>query len=174
MKKNLILLFIIQFTLSLSAQEKSLFDYKIKDLKGQEINLQSKAVLLVNIATRCGFTNQLDDLEAIYQKYKSKGLLIVGIPSNDFASQTPEKGQKIANFCRLKYGVTFPLSSKSVVINENKEKFIEFAVNSSGGKEIAWNFEKFLFNKKGKFVARFSSSTEPWNKSIINLIEEAL
>jgi glutathione peroxidase len=148
---------------------KSLAEYpQIKDYKG-------KTVLVVNIATRCGYTPQLESLEKLYSKYKDKNFVVVGIPSNDFLSQTPENDTEIAKFCKLNYGVTFPLAPKIIVKGKEKDPFIRALLDQTPDKsEIGWNFEKFLISKEGKLVGRFKSSVKPEDKELQSKIESIL
>jgi len=133
--------------------------FKYKDTNGNPFDfstLKGKTVLLTNIATRCGFTGQLDDLEKVYLKYKDKNLVVVGLPSNNFLSQTPEDNKEVGNFCRLKYGVTFPVLEKQDVIGPNKTAIIKW-VNSQKEFEgnIMWNFENLLSIKMAKSLSAF-------------------
>ncbi len=145
-------------------------DQKIEDIGGKSMSLadyKGKVVLLVNIATKCGYTPQLKGLEALYQKHKDQGLVVVGIPSNDFGGQTPEDEKGVKKFCLLNYGVTFPLTSKTVVKGENKHPLIASLVKaSSDAKEIGWNFEKFLIGKDGQLVQRYGSSVKPDDQNL--------
>ncbi|WP_372656063.1 redoxin domain-containing protein, partial [Halobacteriovorax sp.] len=116
-----ILLFISQS--SLSEDETSIFDFTLLAPKSKKIKLQQykgKALLIINIATRCGYTGQLDDIEKLYQKYQKEGLRVIGIPSNDFGGQTPESNQEVVEMCRIKYGASFPISKKVIVLGKNK------------------------------------------------------
>lgn len=131
----------------------------------------SGPTLFVNIATRCGYTGQLTDLEALYQKYKAKGLKVVGIPSNDFGGQTPEENADVKKFCRLKYGATFPIMKKAKVTGDSKHALVKKLIGS--GDEIAWNFEKFLVNDN-KVVARFKSGVKPKSRELTQSIEKVL
>ena len=154
----------------------SAFDFELTDTKGKKIEsnqVKGKATLYVNIATRCGYTGQLDDIEKLYKKYKDKGLKVVGIPSNDFGSQTPENGEEINKFCRLKYGTTFPITKKTPVTGKEKHPLVAF-LTSKSGKEIGWNFEKFLVNAKGETVKHFRSSTAPMGEELTKAIEALL
>ncbi|MCC6137644.1 MAG: glutathione peroxidase [Bdellovibrionaceae bacterium] len=136
---------------------------------------KGKPVLIVNIATQCGYTKQLDGLEKIYEKYKTKGLVVLGIPSNDFGGQTPEADGDVKKFCKLRYGVTFPLTTKQVVKGEGKHPLVAQLISADGkAQEIAWNFEKFLLDKNGKLVGRFKSSVEPENAEFVKSIEKVL
>jgi glutathione peroxidase-family protein len=152
-----------------------LYSLEVVKTDGEKLklaNLKGKTVLFVNVATRCGYTGQLDDLEKLYQKYKAKNFMIVGVPSNDFGGQTPEGNKEVAKFCRLKYGVTFPLTTKTPVIGSQKPELIKLLLN--GGGDIVWNFEKFLVNKEGKVVDRFKSSVTPLSNDLTKKIESIL
>lgn len=151
----------------------NLFDYELTTYKSETIKLKDqniKAYLVVNIATRCGYTGQLDDLEALYQKYKAHGLLIVGIPSNDFGGQSPENNEDIVKFCKLNYGATFPITLKQHLVGTEKSELYKF-ITSKAGSEIKWNFEKVLFNKEGNFITKFPSSVEPGDSKLAKEIE---
>ncbi|MGK0367233.1 MAG: glutathione peroxidase-family protein [Thermoproteota archaeon] len=177
MKKLITMLLTTLPLIGIASSEPKLFEQKVKSLKNAEINLKSykgKPLLFVNIATRCGYTGQLGGLETLYKKYKDKGLVIIGIPSNNFGSQTPEENKEIGKFCRLKYGVSFPITSKVVVTGSKKHPLVRYLVKASGGKEIGWNFEKFLFDKNGRFVSRFLSSVSPEDSKLKQSIEKTL
>jgi glutathione peroxidase len=136
---------------------------------------KGKVVLVVNIATHCGYTGQLDGLEKIYRKFKDQGLVVLGVPSNDFGSQTPEGNDEVKKFCKLNYGVSFPLTPKMVVSGSQKDPLFRWLTKSENAeKEIAWNFEKFLVNRSGKLINRFSSKTEPDDVQLIGAINAAL
>jgi glutathione peroxidase len=136
---------------------------------------KGKVVLVVNIATRCGYTGQLDGLEKLYQKYQSQGLVVLGVPSNDFGSQTPEPDAEVKKFCKLNYGVSFPLTAKLVVQGPKKDPlFTRLTKTESGEKEIGWNFEKFLVDRSGNLINRFSSGTEPDDAKLIAAVTAAL
>ncbi len=157
------------------AQAGDLYSLNMKKTDGSEFPLKSlkgKAVLFVNVATRCGYTGQLDDLEKLFQKYKEKDFMVVGIPSNDFGGQTPEGDKEVAKFCRLKYGVSFPLTAKTPVKDEGKPELIKILLN--GGENIKWNFEKFLVNKEGQVIGRFESGVTPLSKELTEKIESIL
>lgn len=173
-------LFLLCTVFSLHAEEKSVFQgLTLKLIKGKELSasdLKGKVVVITNIATQCGYTDQLDDLEALYQQYKDKGLVMIGVPSNDFGGQTPESDQEVAKFCKINYGVTFPLMTKQVVKGENKIPLIERLLAAQGGKseEIKWNFEKFVIGKNGQLLGRFKSDVKPMSTSVKSLIEKNL
>lgn len=172
------LVLFISLLVSAQVSAKNLYDFSLKDSSGKEQKLsqfKDKVVLVVNIATKCGYTPQLDDLEALYKKYQSKGFILVGIPSNDFGGQTPESSEGAAKFCRLTYGVSFPIMEKVVVKGEEKTEFFKWIKESRKDKnEISWNFEKFLFNKEGKLVEHYKSKVLPQDEKLISKIEELL
>ncbi len=158
-----------------------MYDKKITIIDGntpRETTLndyRGKALLIVNIATQCGYTQQLDTLEKLYEKYKSKGLVVLGIPSNDFGGQTPEADQDVEKFCKLRYGVTFPLTSKQTVKGGSKHPLVAELIAADGkNQEIAWNFEKFVVDKQGRLAGRFKSDVPPNSEALMGVIEEAL
>ena len=132
---------------------------------------KNHVVLVVNIATRCGYTPQLSDLEKLYQKYKTQKFIVLGFPSNEFGQQSPESNVKIGEFCQKNYGVTFPISRKTSVKGSDKSALFKYLVKD---KEIQWNFEKFLINKEGKLINRFSSSTKPMGEKLTEAIKKLL
>jgi glutathione peroxidase len=168
-------IFLLSILFSANLFAGNFYDFTFKDTNGKDIHFKEfkgKSVLLVNIATRCGFTGQLDDLEKLFLKYKSKNLVVLGIPSNNFLSQTPEENKEVGNFCRLKYGVTFPILEKQEVIGENQSSLIKW-IHAQKDYEgaILWNFEKFIIDKNGKIVNRFRSITKPDDSDLVKSIE---
>jgi glutathione peroxidase len=156
----------------------SLYQQNVTTIEGQKTSLSTykgKPLLFVNIATQCGYTPQLSGLEKLYQKYKSKGLVVIGIPSNEFGGQTPENDKDVKKFCQLNYGVTFPLTSKTTVLGEQKSPLVQWLLKEGpNNKEIGWNFEKFLVSKQGKVLARFESSVTPEDAKLAAAIEQSL
>ncbi|ORZ17057.1 thioredoxin-like protein [Absidia repens] len=157
----------------------SFFDFTVKNIKEQDWNLnelKGKVVLVVNVASKCGFTKQYAGLEELYQKYKDQGFVIVGAPCNQFAGQEPGTEEEIQNFCSMKWNVTFPLTSKLDVNGDKEAPIYKFLKESQPGifglKRIKWNFEKFLVDREGKVVNRYASITEP--KSIAPDLEKLL
>ncbi|MFB6317610.1 glutathione peroxidase [Saccharicrinis sp. FJH54] len=143
------------------------YDFKAKSLQGKEITMDSykgKTVLVVNTASKCGFTPQFEGLEKMYEKYREQGLVILGFPCNQFANQEPGDEQSIAEGCMVNYGVTFPMFSKIDVNGENAHplyKYLKSELGSVLGSKIKWNFTKFLIDKDGKPVKRFAPVTKP-------------
>lgn len=174
MKKTVILLCSAFFALStINAKEKksneNFYQFKAKSLEGKEISMteyKGKVVLVVNTASKCGFTPQYEGLEALYKKFKDKGLVILGFPCNQFGGQEPGDAVEISNFCSLKYGVTFPMFSKIEVNGDNAHplyKFLKTQLPGTLGNEIKWNFTKFLLDRNGKPIQRYGSTTKPEN-----------
>ena len=135
---------------------------------------KGKAVLIVNVASRCGFTPQYEGLEKLYENYKEKGLVVLGVPSNDFGQQEPGSDAEIKAFCTSKFGVTFPLLSKGRVIGQGRLPLYDFLVKSTGGEEVGWNFEKFLVDRSGNVVGRFDSNVKPSDPKLVKAVETAL
>lgn len=168
------------FSTDSNAETENIYSYSGILINGEEINLASlmgKVTLIVNTASKCGFTSQYKNLEDLYEMYEEKGLVVLGFPSNDFGSQEPGSDKEIATFCKLNYGVSFPMFKKDHVKGENKQKIYK-ALTELSGEEFAgdpgWNFVKFLVDKKGKVRARFSSMLSPTSKTIAEKIEELL
>ncbi|MCL4135684.1 UNVERIFIED_CONTAM: hypothetical protein GTU68_025281 [Idotea baltica] len=155
-----------------------IYKIKIDNIAGETVdfdNYRGKTLLIVNTASNCGFTNQYGGLEKLYQEFKDKGFLVLGFPSNDFASQEPGSNEDIKKFCKLRFGVSFPLFKKSSVKGSEKNQLYKLLTENSSKKyqgEIGWNFVKFLVNKEGQIVGRYSSIRSP--KSLKNKIKEIL
>jgi glutathione peroxidase len=179
MKRLLTLIALAAALPALAQSVKSLHDIPLKTIEGKDTSLKAyegKVVLLVNVASKCGYTRQYKGLEAVYQKYKDKGVVVVGVPSNDFGGQEPGSAEEIVEFCQKNFGVSFPLMSKSKVLGSDKHPL--FAALT--GKEspfpgdVKWNFGKFVIGKDGKLVARFGSGTEPESAELSEAIEKSL
>ncbi|KNE68481.1 hypothetical protein AMAG_12658 [Allomyces macrogynus ATCC 38327] len=149
------------------------------DAKKNEVSFEQfkgKVVLIVNVASKCGFTPQYDGLEKLYQTHKDQGLVILGFPSNQFGSQEPGTEEEITSFCRLNYGVTFPIMAKTDVNGDHEHPVYHWLKSQKSGllglTRIKWNFEKFLINKEGQVVHRYSSLTKPEDieKDIVALL----
>jgi len=157
----------------------NIYKYSVKNIKKEDVNLKSyegKVLLIVNVASECGYTPQYEGLEKIYKKYNTKGFEILAFPCNDFGGQEPGTNEEIQKFCSINYNVTFPLFDKiSVKGSEKTELYIMLTDNKITGKsEIAWNFEKFLVDKKGNVVANFKSKVNPESAEITSEIEKLL
>ena len=160
------------------AQASTLHDFALTGIDGKPMSLREfdgKVVLLVNTASECGYTGQYEGLEALWLAYKDKGLVVVGVPSNDFGGQEPGKAAEIASFCKLNYGVTFPLADKTVVKGKTADPVYVWAGEQAGMLGTPkWNFHKYLFGRDGKFMDWFSTPTEPMSDKIKTAVEKAL
>lgn len=134
-----------------------------------------KVVLLVNTASKCGFTKQYASLEKLYKQYEEKGLVVIGFPANDFGKQEPGSNEEIDKFCKVNFGVTFPLMAKSEVTGGNKSPLYQYLTEQSPKPgEIKWNFTKFLVDRNGQVVERYASPTDPLNAEVIGAVERLL
>jgi glutathione peroxidase len=180
-KKLMILLMAMGFSLHAKDESmKNIYDFKVKTILGEETTLESyknKVLLIVNVASKCGYTSQYEGLEALYRKYKDRGFVILGFPCNQFANQEPSSEYEILNFCRVNFGVTFPMFSKIDVNGESAHPLYNYLKSKQPGilgtEAIKWNFTKFLVDRNGKVVERFGSSTKPESiqMKIENLLE---
>ena len=174
-----ILIFMFSFfSKTMASNTKIFFDLKINMIDGNEISLskfKGKSLLLVNVASYCGFTKQYDDLQKLYEIYKDKGFIVLGIPSNQFGGQEPKGEKEIKKFCETNFNITFPMTSKYEVKGDNAHPIYVWAKNSYGKSTIPkWNFHKILINKNGEIEDTFASFTSPMSKKIINKLEEIL
>lgn len=155
------------------------YGIKINLLSGKPLDLKkfkNKVVLVVNVASNCGFTNQYKALESLYQKYKSNDFVILGVPSNDFGGQEPGSAKDIQSFCQLNYGVSFPMSEKVKINGDQQHALYDFLTKSNtkyNGK-VRWNFTKFLVDKNGDVIDRFSPLTKPLSKKIVTRITQVI
>jgi len=180
-RKLALLMMLSAAATALPAQQKSIYDFTISSIDGQQVSLDSfkgKVVLLVNVASKCGFTPQYAGLEAVYEKYKDRGLVIVGVPANNFAQQEPGTNAEIKTFCTRKYNVSFPMMAKVSVKGDDETPLYHFLTDSSTDPQfsgdIKWNFTKFLFSRDGKPLARFEPATTPDSPQVTSAIEAAL
>ena len=166
---------------ALVGAEKTVHDYTLNSIDGQPASLaayKGKVVLLVNVASKCGYTPQYSALESVYEKYKDRGLVVVGIPANNFGAQEPGSNQEIKTFCSSKYRVTFPMMAKVSVKGDDITPLYQFLTDKSAhpqtGGEIQWNFTKFLIGPDGRVVARFEPEITPDSPQVASAIEKAL
>lgn len=157
---------------------KDILDVTVRTLNGQDqYNLAKeyagKVVLIVNTASKCGFTSQYDGLEALHTKYRDRGFVVLGFPSNDFANQEPGTEAEIQKFCRLTYGVKFPMFAKTRVRKQNADPLYK-RLGEAAGEFPAWNFHKYLIDRDGRLVASFSSFTTPGSSRLVKKIESLL
>ena len=161
-----------------SNNAKLFYDLKIKSITGDELNIvemKGKTVLLVNVASKCGFTKQYEELQQLYDNFKDKGLIVIGIPSNQFGGQEPGSESEIKNFCETNFNITFPMTSKYDVKGDNAHPIYLWAKETYGNSTVPkWNFHKILINKEGKIEDTFVSFTNPLSKKIIKKLEQIL
>ena len=163
---------------SMSNDSKNLFDFKINSINGEKLNFSNfkgKTLLLVNVASNCGFTKQYEDLQNLYDNFKERGLIVIGIPSNQFGGQEPGTESEIKDFCETNFGITFPMTSKYDVKGDNAHQIYLWAKESYGKSTVPkWNFHKILINKNGKVEDTFASFTNPMSKKILKKLEQIL
>ena len=178
----------------------SIYDIPVKRISGDDASLaefKGKVLLIVNVASKCGLTPQYEGLEKLYEQYKGQGLVIAGFPANDFKAQEPGTNEEIQSFCKLNYGVEFPLFDKITVVGDHKhplysaliaaqpkavslstvpfrEKLKGYGIESNADPEILWNFEKFLVSRSGEVVERFAPDTQPDAPELVAAIEAEL
>ena len=180
-QKAIIYIIIIMFSFfnkTMSNNTETFFDLNVNSISGDELNLsklKGKTILLVNVASNCGFTKQYDDLQNLYDNYKSKGLVVIGMPSNQFGGQEPGSETEIKKFCETNFNITFQMTSKYDVKGDNAHPIYIWAKETFGKSTVPkWNFHKILINKEGKVEDTFASFTNPMSKKIINKLEEIL
>ncbi len=166
---------------SAEADQMSIYDFTMKDINGKDVKLgqyKGKVLLIVNVASKCGYTPQYEGLQKLYMKYKDKGLVVLGFPANNFGNQEPGTNQQIQEFCSVNYDVTFPMFSKISVKGDDINPLYEYLTSKKTDPEFAgditWNFNKFLVGTSGKIVNRFASADKPESEKVVSAIEKAL
>lgn len=159
----------------------SVHEFTLKSIEGQPAPLsvyKGKVVLLVNVASKCGYTPQYAGLQSLYEKYKDRGLVVVGVPANNFGGQEPGTNEEIKTFCSRNYNVTFPMMSKGSVKGDDADPLYRYltdsATNPSTAGDVKWNFTKFLVGKDGRVIARFDSKVAPDAPELTSAVEQAL
>jgi len=171
--KKLLLAGLLVSTMSFAA---NIYDFSLNTIDGAPAPLSAykgKVVLLVNVASKCGYTPQYAGLEKLYEKYKDKGFVIVGVPANNFGGQEPGTNEEIKTFCTRNYSVTFPMMSKVSVKGADQVPLYKYLTDSTGS-QIEWNFTKFLIDRKGNIASRFASKVTPESTDMADAIEKAL
>tara|TARA_B100000780_G_C21035899_1_gene415444 strand:+ start:112 stop:657 length:546 start_codon:yes stop_codon:yes gene_type:complete len=178
--KKILILFIIMFsffTKGNAQYEQLATDFSFKDINGNSIelaNYKEKVIVVVNVASRCGFTNQYEGLQKLWTKYSDKGLVVIGIPSNNFR-QEPGSNKEIKEFCETTFGIDFPISEKMSVVGSEAHPFFLWAKKNYGSSAVPkWNFHKIIIGKNGKVVETFASITKPSSKKFISVIEKEI
>ena len=178
---KIILALLLTFNFILAKEKQmSIYDFNVKTIDGEEISMskyKGKVLLIVNVASKCGFTSQYEGLEKLFEKYKNEDFMVLGFPSNQFANQEPESNEKIKEFCSLTYDVKFDMFAKIDVNGENEAPLYKFLKSNQKGilgtENIKWNFTKFLVDKEGNIVDRFAPTSTPESieKEIIKLLK---
>jgi glutathione peroxidase len=155
----------------------NIYDIKVKTIDGKEVSLsdyKGKVLLIVNVASKCGYTPQYEGLQKVYEKYKDKGFEILGFPCNDFGGQEPGSNEEIKEFCSTKFNVTFQLFDKIKVLGDDKSPLYSKLIKYEPSGDIGWNFEKFVVDKNGNVSGRFKSKIKPEDEDITSLIEKEI
>ena len=185
-KKNNYFIFVLIIVFNLlnfnimgnSMENKTFYDFELELITGETISLdkyEGKAILLVNVASKCGFTKQYTDLQNLWQKYREKNLIVLGVPSNQFGSQEPGSNDEIKDFCETNFNINFPMSSKYDVKGENAHNIYKWAKDTYGKSAVPkWNFHKILIDKNGKVNDTFASFTNPMSKKVLKKLENIL
>ena len=178
--KKILIIFLIMFSFfskGNSAYEKLAYEFNFNGIEGNLIDLkdyENKVIVVVNVASRCGFTNQYEDLQTLWSKYKERDLVVLGVPTNNF-KQEPGSNKEIKNFCETNFNINFPMTEKIDVIGSNAHPFFNWAKENHGKSAIPkWNFHKIIIGKDGKVADTFSSITRPSSQRFINLIEKEI
>jgi glutathione peroxidase len=174
-----LILFISFLSLMITSEKQDIYQFKVKDINGTNFDfadLKGKKIMIVNTASKCGLTPQYEKLEALYEKYKSKNFVIVGFPANDFMSQEPGSNEEIESFCKMNYGVTFPMMSKISVKGKDMHPIYHFltekSLNGLEDNKVEWNFQKYLIDESGHLVKVISPRIQPDDESITSWIEK--
>jgi glutathione peroxidase len=164
-----------------AAEARSVYDFSMEDIDGNPVPLSryaGKVVLIVNVASRCGYTYQYEALEALYRRYEDRGLVVLGVPANDFLGQEPGTNEQIKEFCTATYGVTFPMFSRISVKGRGIHPLYSWltsrSTNPAFAGAITWNFNKFLVGRDGRVVARFRTQDEPGSAAVVAAVDAAL
>jgi glutathione peroxidase len=172
---------ILSLALLFAPMNKTIYDYKMKNIEGKDVSLadyKGKVVLIVNVASHCGNTPQYKDIEALYEKYKGKGLVVLGFPANNFLGQEPGSDETIKTFCTTKYNVSFPMFSKISVKGSDMAPLYQYLTEKSengvADAPIQWNFQKFLIGKDGKIITSIAPRTSVNDADVIRDLEKAL
>ncbi|MEA2106297.1 MAG: glutathione peroxidase [Bacteroidota bacterium] len=178
--KNIVLIILLAMISSATfSQNKSFYDFKVQTIDGENFDLSTlkgKKVLVVNTASKCGFTPQYEDLQKLYEKYKDKNFVIIGFPANNFMNQEPGSNQEIKQFCSANYGVTFPMMTKISVKGDDIHPLYQWLTekerNGVMDSKVKWNFQKYMIDEDGNLVDMASPRTNPLDEQIINWIED--
>ena len=171
-------MFFLSENIANAEYKKLAYNFKFKDIDGGNLNLnkfKNKVIVVVNVASQCGFTNQYQDMQKVWDNYQDRGVIMLGVPSNDFGQQEPGSNKKIKEFCESKFGITFPMTEKVLVKGKNAHPFYVWARENHGKSAVPkWNFHKIIINKSGKIEDTFTSITNPSSKKFITILEKTI
>lgn len=179
MKELLIFLLVTMFG-SFTNDRASIYEFKVENIDGKVVSLEEykgQAVLIVNVASKCGYTPQYEGLQALYEEFKDDGLVVLGFPANNFKGQEPGSNEEIKEFCTLEYGVEFPMFSKVSVVGDDQSELFRYLTsldNQDFSGDIKWNFEKFLISKDGELTRRFRSKVKPQSEELVKAVKKEL
>ena len=176
--KYLLIIMLFSSTAIAGNYGKLAYDFSFNDIDGSKLNLsefKNKVIIVVNVASQCGFTSQYEDMQTIWDSYQTKGIIMIGVPSNDFGNQEPGTNSEIKNFCEAKFGITFPITEKIVVKGDDAHPFYKWAKENHGKAAIPkWNFHKIIIDKNGKIYDTFASITNPTSKKFVKTLEKVI
>jgi len=179
MKKNVLLTGLLILIMGTAYAQSSFYDFTVKDIAGNDFplsQLKGKKVLVVNTASKCGFTPQYEGLQELFEKYGDEDFMIIGFPANNFGQQEPGTNEEIASFCQLNYGVTFPMMSKISVKGDDQHPLYGWltsrAENGVEDSSVSWNFQKYMIDEEGQLVGHFAPTVKPDNRKLIRWIED--
>jgi glutathione peroxidase len=177
MKKNILITGLLILMMGTGYAQTSFYDFTVKDISGKDFplsQLKGKKVLVVNTASKCGFTPQYEGLEELYEKYGGDDFVIIGFPANNFANQEPGSNEEIASFCKLNYGVTFPMMSKISVKGDDQAPLYKWLTSKSENgvenSKVTWNFQKYMIDEKGQLVGHFAPTVKPDSEKLVSWI----
>ena len=177
MKKNILITGLLILMMGTGYAQTSFYDFTVKDIGGKDFplsQLKGKKVLVVNTASKCGFTPQYEGLEELYEKYGGDDFVIIGFPANNFANQEPGSNEEIASFCKLNYGVTFPMMSKISVKGDDQAPLYKWLTSKSENgvenSKVTWNFQKYMIDENGQLVGHFAPTVKPDSEKLVDWI----
>jgi len=178
MKKNILLIGLLFLLMGTGYAQNSFYDFTVKDIGGKDFplsQLKGKKVLVVNTASKCGFTPQYEGLQELYEKYGSDDFMIIGFPANNFGKQEPGSDEEIASFCQINYGVSFPMMSKISVKGDDQHPLYKWLTskgeNGVEDSNVSWNFQKYMIDEEGQLVGHFGPTVKPGSKKMLRWIK---
>jgi len=179
MKKYVLITGLLILLIGTGYAQTSFYEFTVKDISGEDYplsQLKGKKVLVVNTASKCGFTPQYEGLQELYEKYGGDDFMIIGFPANNFAKQEPGSNEEIANFCQINYGVTFPMMSKISVKGDDQHPLYTWLTSKSENgvekSKVSWNFQKYMIDEEGQLVGHFAPTVKPDSKKLVSWIED--